>query len=243
MARATDIQVLVLSGHPVIREALTRLVQAAPGLEVVVPETSGKNEDLAPAVKRAHVVVLDVDSGYDVEELSHVLNDCDARVIWLTSSRDPAVGERALSYGASGVLHKQHMPEMLTKAIGGVHAGELWISRDTAARVLGTLANAGKGAHAATNQLTRRELEVVRLVARGLNNAQIAATLGVSVTTVRNHLTAIFRKLQVSGRFRLAMYAFSEGLAEVPPSVPERRRMLRAAGDDLPPRKRLRPGP
>ena len=121
--------------------------------------------------------------------------------------------------GAVGVVLKEKAPEVLIKAIEKVHEGEIWLDRamvanvfSAASRFRDTRKNDPGGSQDRT--LTEREREVIALVGEGLRNKQIADRLFISEGTVRNHLTTIFSKLEVSDRFELLIYSYRHSLAK-----------------------------
>ena len=129
----------------------------------------------------------------------------------------------AIESGAVGLLLKHEPADMLTKAIRKVHEGELWLDRITTADVVRRVTRRrrledAEGTKIAT--LTKRELEVISLIAEGLKNRVIAERLFISEATVRNHLTSILSKLGVSNRSELVVYSFKHELvrhADPPP--------------------------
>jgi DNA-binding NarL/FixJ family response regulator len=121
-----------------------------------------------------------------------------------------------------GLVLKDKATEVLIKAIERVHAGEVWLDRSLTASVLSelSLAETRKSNPEADKvaTLTGREREIVELVSQGLKNKQIAERLFISEATVRNHLTSILSKLDLSDRFELALYAYRHHLAKPPVS-------------------------
>jgi DNA-binding NarL/FixJ family response regulator len=136
-----------------------------------------------------------------------------ARVLVLTCVTDPDVHQRAISSGATGLVLKDHAPEVLLKAIKRVHSGELWLDPLLMATMVSRRPAKQKNSDVETMaRLTRREGEIVELVAEGLNNEGIARQLFISQATVKNHLTSILDKLGVTNKFELAVYALRRGL-------------------------------
>jgi DNA-binding NarL/FixJ family response regulator len=161
------------------------------------------------------VVLLDLDLGAEdgLEWLPRIRTALpETCVLILTALRDAGRDVAALRAGARGFVRKDASPDVVVRAIRAVAAGELWFEP----RVLGA---ASAGAAAAPTQadspfaaLTDREREVASLVVEGLRNEEIGKRMGTTEKTVRNHLTAIFDKLGVSGRLELAVFAYRHGV-------------------------------
>jgi len=140
----------------------------------------------------------------------------DAQIIVLTGSTNGQLQRRVVAQGAKGLLQKDCSPEVLTRAIECVYAGEVWIERAMMASVLAEIAKTGSvPATPQLMSLTAREREVIALLCEGLPNRQISSRLCISETTVRRHLTTIFAKLGVSDRLELVIYAYRHGLAGI----------------------------
>jgi DNA-binding NarL/FixJ family response regulator len=140
------------------------------------------------------------------------------RVIMLTASEDKNEFVQAMKLGCSGIVLKQTAPELIVKSIRKVHAGEIWLDAHTTAAVMRQFAApaadvpdaAGRGRE--RTPLSQREREMVSLVAQGLRNKKMGEKMFISEQTVKNHLHNIFRKLGVSDRLELALYAVHNGL-------------------------------
>jgi DNA-binding NarL/FixJ family response regulator len=139
-----------------------------------------------------------------------------ARLLLVTTLSDPDIHRQAVQNGARGIVGKDRSPDTLFKAIEKVHEGEVWIERRMVAEFVANAAAGAGGYRARIDSLTRREREVVRLVAEGLKNKQIADRLSVADVTVRHHLTSIFAKLDVADRLSLLVFAFKNGLVQSP---------------------------
>lgn len=205
----------VIDDHPVLREGIKMLLDATGDVRVVGSSAtaSGALEPLArlsPAV-----VLLDLDLGSEdgLRWLPRVSAAAPgARVLILTALRDRARDEEALRAGASGLVLKDAAPEVLLQAIRSVAAGALWFDP----RVLAAPPPPERPrAREALAALTPRERDIVSLVGEGLRNEEVARRLGITEKTVRNHLTAVFDKLGVSGRLELVVFAYQNGLARI----------------------------
>ena len=132
------------------------------------------------------------------------------------TDREKAV--RAVRLGARGIVFKDAEANLLVKSIRKVHEGEVWIDNPILSQALETLVS--KPAQPPLpgerrNRLSNREMEVVRCVAMGMRNKEVADKLGVSEATVKNHLTSVYAKLGVSDRLELILYAIHHGLVHV----------------------------
>lgn len=210
----------VIDDHPVLREGIRMLAEGAGDLRVVgsSPAASTALEPLRR--EPPDVVLLDLDLGTEdgLAWLPRLVEAAPrARVLILTALRDRARDEEALRAGARGLVLKDAAPDVLLTAVRAVASGALWF--DPA--VLSARAPRGgdaprvRGAGDA-ELLTEREREIVARIGRGLRNEAIARELGISEKTVRNHLTAVFAKLGVSGRLELVVYAYQQGLTPKP---------------------------
>jgi DNA-binding NarL/FixJ family response regulator len=217
------IRVLLVDGHVLIRQGLRMLLDSAGDLRVVGEAARCADALAAAAAQPPDVVLLDLDGESGPDCIAALASAPRApRVIGLTGAHDPDAQRRAIRLGAAGIVHKDQTGDLLAKAIRCVHAGELWADRATTAAVfseyrreaLASPQHAGDTARLA--DLTPRERAIVALVAQGLNTAAIGERLGISEKTVRNHLSAVYDKLQVRDRLTLALYAARNGLGEAP---------------------------
>lgn len=218
------IRILLVDDHVVVRQGLRMLIENHPDMRVV-GEAAGCDEALEVASREVpDVVLLDLDlgssSGLDIIPQLVSLHE-KVRVLILTGVRERELHRRAIRMGAMGIVMKDQAGEMLIKAIRRVTAGEVWVDRSMTALVLQELRHGSEGQRLDTEaarivSLTRREKEVVALIAQGFGTARIAGDLFISEKTVRNHLASIFDKLMVSDRLELAIYAVRHGLAPQP---------------------------
>ncbi len=207
------IRVLLVDDHPVVRQGLRALLSTQEGIEVVGEAGDGAAavaaaERLSPDVVLMDVVMPRMDG---VEALRHIAERRpQTRVVMLTSYADERRAMEAVDAGASGFLLKDATPRDVVSAIRAAHRGEAVLHPAVAAKLMAERRRP-PAAHA---DLTPRELEVLRLIARGHQNKVIAAELHVSEKTVKTHVSAVLRKLDVTDRTQAAMYAVREGLAD-----------------------------
>jgi two-component system nitrate/nitrite response regulator NarL len=213
--------VCIIEDHAIVRAGIRMLIEREPGIDVVgeattATEALGLSDDCL-----ADVILLDISlrSENGLDFLPHLLHEFDpAKVLVLTAIEDIETHLKAVEAGASGVVMKEQAPEILAKAIQTVHSGEQWISNALSMAALTKLWRQQRGAApvdpevAKIASLTAREREVVAVVARGFNGPRIAKELEISEATVRHHVTSVLRKLDVSNKLELAVYAFHHGL-------------------------------
>jgi DNA-binding NarL/FixJ family response regulator len=219
-----QIRVLLVDDHAVVRAGLRLLIDAQPDMNVVGEAANGLEALNLASLERPDIILLDValagENGLDfLPELR--LASPNSRVVILTGVRDLTVHRRAVHLGAMGLVFKDRAADVLIKAVQKVHAGEVWLDRALTATVLTELsqANDKKAADEDSKKiasLTEREREILALVCQGLKNKQVADALFISEATVRNHLTSILGKLQLSDRFQLALFAYRHHLAKPP---------------------------
>ena len=219
-----SIKILIIDDHAIVRAGLRMLIESRQNL-LVVGETGCGAEALASiAREKPDIILLDLDlDGEDGLDLlpDLIASSANARVIILTGVRDSQAHRRAVRAGAMGLVLKDKAAEVLIKAIERVHAGEVWLDRTMTASVLTEMARSGETGKtdpeaAKLASLTDREREIISLVCEGLKNKQIGERLFISEMTVRNHITSILSKLDLSDRFELAIYSYRHKLAPLP---------------------------
>ena len=211
------IRVLVADDHLVVRRGVRALLATEPGIEVVGEAADGVEAVRAAAALAPDVVLLDLEMPRldGVEALRRVLAERPGtRVLVLTSFATDDKVFPAIKAGALGYLLKDSDPDDLARAIRQVHRGESSLHPAVARKVLRELARPPQRPPT-PDPLSARELEVLRLVARGLGNQEIADALGIGEATVRSHVSSILAKLHLASRTQAALYALREGLASL----------------------------
>jgi len=212
---AETIRVLVVDDHAVVREGLRSFLDLQDGIEVVGEAADGEDAVSAASRLDPDVVLMDlVMPRLGGVAAMRLLRDRAprARVIVLTSFLDDEKLLPALRAGAAGYLLKNAQPEELVRAVRAAHAGEVLLDPVVAARLIEALAV--DGPEGPLDRLTPRELDVLRLIGRGLANKRIAAELRVSEKTVKTHVGHLLAKLGVTDRTQAAVLALHEGLIE-----------------------------
>jgi len=213
----TAIRLLLVDDHPVVRAGLRGMFESDPEFFVVGEAADGAAGAEQAAALRPDVVLMDLQMpGVDgVESIRRIrAMAAPPPVLVLTTYDSDSQILRAVEAGAAGYLLKDSPRETLFAAVRSVAAGGSPLAPTVAARLLGRL---GPGGHArGADGLTVRELDVVRLVARGASNREIARDLRISEATVKTHLLKIFEKLGVADRTSAVTTALERGMIELP---------------------------
>lgn len=211
------IHVLVADEQVLVRKGVCALLTSEPGIEVV--GDTGAPEEVIVLAQRQNpdVILIDLTMFGDdgTGALQQVVARCLAsRVLVLANAiRDDEV-VAAIKAGAVGFLLKSCAPEDLLRAIREVHGGGAWLHPTIAHRLLDEISH-GYRKSPAQDALTEREMDVLRLVAQGHNNQQIAHELSICEGTARVHVSNILGKLHLSSRTQAALYALREGVVEL----------------------------
>ncbi|MCL2544048.1 MAG: response regulator transcription factor [Nocardioidaceae bacterium] len=212
------IRVMVVDDHPMWRDAVERDLSAA-GFEVVATAANGTDAVNRFPAARPNVVVLDlqIPEPSGVEVTATVLqHDPSARVLILSASGEQDDVLEAVKAGATGYLVKSASREELIEAVRRVAAGDSVFTPGLAALVLGEFRRMDREKDAPATppgeRLTAREIEILKMVAKGMGSHQIAEVLVLSHRTVQNHTQNVLRKLQLHNRVELTRYAIEQGL-------------------------------
>jgi len=210
------ITLVLADDHPLVLNGLTSLLAREPDIEVLACCTDGLAALKAVDEHRPDILVLDVRmprlDGWEVlRELRR--RGLRTRSILLAAELRPAQLAEAATLGVRGLLLKDAALDALVQCIRTVDEGGQWPPRRSLAEGLDGLLKRSRGEPDPAASLTSRELEVVRCVARGLRNRQIAGELAINEGTVKVHLHNACRKLNVEGRLALSLYARDKGIA------------------------------
>jgi DNA-binding NarL/FixJ family response regulator len=210
------IRVLIVDDHAVVREGLRTFLGLQDGIEVAGEAADGheavqRATELAPDVILMDLVMPRMDGVQAMTALRERASS--SRVIVLTSFLDDERLMPAIQAGAAGYLLKDVEPSELARAVRNAHAGQAMIDPTVAGRLLRTLAQPRAPENPGGERLTRREREVLELIAAGRSNKRIAIELGIAEKTVKTHVGHLLAKLGVSDRTQAALLAVHSGLA------------------------------
>ena len=205
----TNIRILIVDDHPVVRVGLTSMLAMQTGIEVIGSVSSGEEALGVLEKKSVDVVMLDLrmPGMNGIETLVSIKRKAmPVHVIVLTSYETDEDIYRAIQAGAEGYLLKNTSQREVSDAIRAVCAGNRYIPHSIAARLAERMTR---------SDLTPRELEILKILAKGLTNKQIGHALGISDNTVRNHINSIIEKLEVCDRTEATKTAIQRGIIDV----------------------------
>ena len=214
---SAPIRLLIVDDHAIIRAGLQALLQVVPDMEVVGEAINGREavdlaEKLAPDVILMDLVMPEMDG---IQAIRKILsNQPQARILVLTTFSGEDKVFPAIKAGAMGYQLKDSSPQELVEAIREVNRGQASLHSLIARKVLDEVLNP-PDLSPTRAPLTQREVEVLRLIAEGLENREIAERLVLSDATVRTHVSNILGKLHLASRTQAALYALREGLASL----------------------------
>lgn len=210
------IRVLIADDHKLFRQGLIGLMRTREDLVEVIGEAATGIEAIQ-LVEQLHpdVILMDIympqmDGLQAAKEIRRRFPEI--AIVMLTSSERDGHLYEAVQIGVSGYLLKSLDADELFSLLSGVVKGEIAMTRAMAGRLLKAVANRAADNEKGEQALTERELFVLRLVANGASNSEIAETLSISINTVKSHLKNILEKLQLENRTQAATYAFKHGL-------------------------------
>jgi DNA-binding NarL/FixJ family response regulator len=209
------IRLVLADDHPLVLDGLENLFRTEEDFQVIARCINGVETVQAVREHLPDILVLDIrmpvkDGLEVVRELQK--EKLPTRVVLLTAVLEERELLEAIRLGVQGIVLKEMAPQMLLRCIRKVHAGEQWIELRSAAQALEKILRREAGTREVAAKLTPQEMTIVRLVAGGLRNKEIADKLHISEGTVKVHLHNIFEKLEVDSRLALLRYAQEKGL-------------------------------
>jgi two-component system, NarL family, nitrate/nitrite response regulator NarL len=209
------IRIVLADDHPIVLRGLERLFELEQDIQVVASCLTAEDTLREVQRHRPDVLVLDIRlPGKNGLAVARELRESKSptRVVILTAALDEDQLIQALRSGVGGVVLKEMGPQLLVQSVRKVHAGGQWVEQRSFGRALEKMLRREAGASGISGVLTNREVEIVRMVAGGFRNKEIAAKLSIGEGTVKVHLHNIYDKLQVDGRVALTVFARDKGL-------------------------------
>lgn len=212
------IRVYITDDHQIVRRGIRQLLSTEKGIEVVGEASNGKEavadvEKLKPDIVLMDLVMPVMDGIEAIRQIK--AGHPSIQILVLTSFATDDKVFPAIKAGALGYLIKDTSPDELISAIRQVHKGEPTLHPSIAQKLLKEISHTSSDEAVSADPLTDREVEVLKLIARGLSNQEIAETLVVSVATVYTHVSRVLDKLHLASRTQAALYALREGLASL----------------------------
>lgn len=209
------IRLVLADDHPLVLSGLEQLFAGQPEFLVLASCTDG--EEALRAVRRHRPDILILDLKMPKADGLTVLRELRSeklavRVVVLTAALDEGEVLEAIRLGVRGVVLKDMATRQLIQCLHNVHAGEEWLEKHSVGRALEKILRRETELQALSKLLTAREVELLRLVAGGLNNKEIAAQLNITEGTVKVHLHSVYDKLKLKSRLALTLYAREKGL-------------------------------
>ena len=210
------IKVLLADDHGIVRAGLRRIVEESGDMEVVAEAADGRETQRLIQERMPDVAVIDISMpGLDGLEVVSQLHGRypDLPILILTMHEEGQYVVRAIQAGAMGYLTKQSAPEQLVKAIHKVHAGSRYLT-DEAAETLALRIAKGSGEQSPLDSLSMRELQVLRRLAMGHTNREIASAYNISIKTVDTYRSRLLKKLNLRNNAELSRFAIRNKLIE-----------------------------
>lgn len=207
--------VMVVDDQTLFRRGLVKLLESDPRIKIVDDAANGAEALEKIAKNPPDVVLLDIKMPVmdGIEATRRIIDGYpNTKVLILTTFENDGYVVQALKAGASGYLLKDSQPEAIVSAMLAILSGERVLTQSVADQFLNLMA--GGSPKARYDGMTRREVEILRLLGQGLTNKQIAYRLRISAKTVRNHISNFYSKLGVSDRSQALLYAVRKGLVE-----------------------------
>ena len=211
------IRVLLADDHSIVRDGLRRIIEASGQMSVVAESANGHDAVTQARQEKPDVAVIDISMpGLDgLEVTSRLGTYCpELPVLILTMHEEDQYIIRAIEAGAKGYITKRSAPEQLVNAIEKIHAGGRYLT-EAAMEVLALRVAKGEKGRSPLDTLSMRELQVLRRLAKGHTNREIAETYGISIKTVDTYRARLFKKLGLRNNAELSRFAILNRLIDV----------------------------
>lgn len=213
------IKVLLADDHPPLRAGMRARLEQEEDITVIGEASDGREALKLAKALQPHLLVLDMEMPEmtGLEVATQLQEDGEAiRVLVLSAYEDPEYITKLLESGAvAGYLTKSESLDTIVAAVRGVSKGEEgWLSREVAAALMKQRRSPSRKVDSSLQQLSRRELEVLQLIAKGFNNMQIGEELFIAESTVKKHVSNIYMKLELNTRAEVTAWAWKNGIVE-----------------------------
>ncbi len=216
------IRVLLIDDHRSVLWGLEKLIESQqPRMQVIGKFTSFAEASTVLEKLQPDIILLDLDLGVEhgIDVIPRMIPLTKAKILILTGSRDTAMHDKAIIAGAKGILEKENSAELILTAIQQVHEGQLWMDQARMGRIIQELSRKKSDEEKSPERkkidsLTQRERKIVLAVTTraGATGSDVAKVLHISESTLRNHLSSIYTKLELTNRLELWDYAYKNGL-------------------------------
>lgn len=211
------IKVLIADDHHVVRRGLVFFLKTQPEIEIIGEAKNGREAVEMMQTNQPDVVLMDLDMPVmnGIEATRQIKASCpEVKIMILTSFSDQDHVIPAIEAGASGYQLKDIEPDILVQAIIQLMKGENQLHPKATSHLLTHLTNKNSTKRQPLEELTKRELEVLREIAKGKSNKEIASSLYITEKTVKTHVSNLLSKLELADRTQAALYAVRHGIAE-----------------------------
>lgn len=231
-ATAKSIRVHVIEPQQILLWGIQHLINGDTRFNVCASSTNGVDALRDAEYEKPHVILIEpeLDGEDAIALIDALIQKTSAKVVLLTSNRDPSLQDRAILKGAKGVILKTESPETLLKALEKISEGELWLNRNATSRILKRVTEPNANKDLTTeqlklNQLTPKEVLVTKAIQLYPKKTlkQVAESLHISEHTLRNHLASIYDKLEVRNRLELFVFCGKYQKTDDPNNHPKRR--------------------
>ncbi|MEH2370951.1 response regulator transcription factor [Nostoc sp.] len=209
MSQSTNIRVLIVDDHSIVRQGLTTIINRDPEMTAIAQAEDGQQAIALFREYQPDVTLMDLRMPQmaGVEAITAICAEfIAARIVVLTTYDGDEDIYRGLQAGAKGYLLKDAKPNELLSAIRTIHRGQQYIPPEVGAKLVQRMSNP---------ELSERELDVLRLMAQGMSNLEISTTLSIGESTVKSHVNRIFSKLGVSDRTQAVIIAVKRGIVNL----------------------------
>ncbi|HLR34731.1 MAG TPA: response regulator transcription factor [Tissierellales bacterium] len=213
-----NITVIIVDDHALMREGLMKILEMDDNIDVIGEASNGKEGMEKILEYKPDIVLLDINmpkmNGVEVLRRAKDLG-LESKIIMLTIHDDREYLQETIRIGANGYVLKDSDVDSLIKAIKDVSKGKTYIQPSIAILLIDEMNEEDNEVAMKIESLTKREYEILIVIAEGLNNREIAERLFISEKTVKNHVSNIFRKLEVNDRIQAAIFAFKNNIKKI----------------------------